>query len=136
MYWVEDGDRMADQIVRRQVLAAGGHSGTVSHVNSLQGACIAQGIIIARLVREKWPTCTITESHPKALLLSWTDASQFLLDVPTNSEHERDAGLGAYAAMAYERRASGWEDLRLQEDAVCDLVPEPRPVYWFPGDRT
>ena len=77
MYWSLEGDRRSDQIVRTIVVRLGGQSGMVSHVNSLRGACLAQGILVAVLARAKWPDSPITESHPKALLRRWQGASKF-----------------------------------------------------------
>ena len=34
LFWVAEGDRKADARIRKLVCAAGGHSGTVGHVNS------------------------------------------------------------------------------------------------------
>jgi hypothetical protein len=102
MFWVEQGDRYVDTHIRKRVCAAGGHSGTVSHVNSLRGACLVQGILTARKISERWPEAKITEAHPKALLLIWAETKIFLAaNFPASStEHERDAAIAAYSAWA------------------------------------
>ena len=71
LFWSASGDRRADSIVRKLVCKAGGRGGTVSHVNSLQGACLVEGAIAARLVRDRWPVAQITEAHPRH---SWRSA--------------------------------------------------------------
>jgi len=78
LFWVFDGDRNADLQVRALVCGAGGQSGTVSHVNSLRGACLVQGVLVARLSRERWPEVPITESHPKALRQLSAAAREFI----------------------------------------------------------
>lgn len=133
LFWTERGDRWVDSHIRKRLIAAGGSSGTVSSVNSLQGACLVQGIITARLTSKLWPTALLTEAHPKALLRISTAAEQFVgLHVPPNiQEHERDAALAAYAAWCGIVEISNWSNLALQE---------PNPIfpggnvatYWFP----
>jgi predicted nuclease with RNAse H fold len=98
------GDRLVDRQLRRRYRIAGG---TVATVNSLRGAVIAQGPMLAWLLAKKFGEVPITETHPKALLIalklhteSWkTIASK--LSIRGNepaSEHERDALLSAVVA--------------------------------------
>jgi hypothetical protein len=52
LIWSESGDRQCDRFVRGAVLrktaATGRRAGsTVSHVNSLRGACLVQGVLVA-----------------------------------------------------------------------------------------
>jgi hypothetical protein len=137
LFWVSAGDREADSFVRRLVCDAGGHSGTVSHVNSLRGACLVQGILAAKLAATLWPEARLTEAHPKALLLASSTAREFVTRVSPElkDEHQRDAALAAYTAFALASRVSGWHDL-------VDLDSEPFfpsgtvPAYWFPKQRT
>lgn len=136
LFWVEAGDRRADQTVRRAVIAHGGHNGTVGAVNSLQGACLVQGILVARHVHGTWPAVPVTEAHPKALLrvdpASATTISRLMpeFDNPRR-EHERDAALAAYTAVGCLLARPGWRDLALAEDGP--FFPAGRPVsYWFP----
>jgi len=68
LFWSESGDRKADQYVRRMVCSAGGSSGTVSHVNSLRGACLVQGVLITRMASLVWPHAEISEAHRKRSL--------------------------------------------------------------------
>ena len=131
MFWVSSGDRLSDKRVRNAVVANGGYPGTVSHVNSLRGACLAQGIIVGRLARRLWPQVPITESHPKALLRTNARSRRFSDLFTFANDHERDAALGAFAAWSWALRADGWFDLRHDETKVIDLIGEPYPSYWF-----
>lgn len=133
LFWVNQGDRKADARIRKLVCAAGGHSGTVGHVNSLRGACLVQGILAARQVADSWPSAIVTEAHPKALLRVHPAASEFLEScLPhAQSEHERDAALAAFAAWAAIKRFPGWRDLL--PDETAPFFPSGQVVsYWFP----
>jgi hypothetical protein len=137
LFWVPEGDRNADTLVRRLVCSAGGQSGTVSHVNSLRGACLVQGVLIARLSHTHWPSARMTEAHPKALLRVAAAARAFVgaPELQAVSEHVRDAALGAYAAHALVAQCAGWHDLATQERAR--FFPGGTEVaYWFPNQRT
>lgn len=137
LFWVANGDRQSDSHVRKLVCAAGGSSGTVGHVNSLRGACLVQGVLTACRVKESWPTAAITEAHPKALLRVHPRAHEFLrVHLPhPNSEHERDAALAAYAALALVLCFAGWQNLMLKESAP--FFPGGHEVsYWFPCEST
>lgn len=136
LFWVAAGDRRADARIRKLVCAAGGNSGTVSHVNSLRGACLVQGVLAAREAAELWPSAVVTEAHPKALLRLSLSAREFLaahlLEAP--SEHERDAALASYAAWAAASSFSGWRDLVRDEEAP--FFPGGHKVsYWFPVEE-
>lgn len=136
LYWIAEGDRKADVIVRKMVHIAGGSPSTVGHVNSLRGACLVQGILIARTVAETWPSTAVTEAHPKALLCVHSAAAHFLAislpDAPT--EHERDAALAAYAAWAAAAKFTGWRNLASDEDVP--FFPSGHAVsYWFPCEQ-
>lgn len=133
LFWVEEGDRRADSHIRNRVVAAGGHAGTVSSVNSLRGACLVQGILTARLVAALWPSAVVTEAHPKALLCLYAEAERFVTEhlPPICEEHERDATLAAVAAWAAVTARSSWCNLVLAE--VAPFFPGGREVsYWFP----
>jgi hypothetical protein len=137
LFWVSDGDRNADLQVRALVCSAGGQSGTVSHVNSLRGACLVQGVLVAKLSQERWPDAPITESHPKALL-RLSAAAQKFISAPkfrTVAEHVRDAALGAYAAHAMVAQSHDWHDLIAKE--LSPFFPGGnRVAYWFPKHRS
>ncbi|QLQ25266.1 MAG: DUF429 domain-containing protein [Dechloromonas sp.] len=133
LFWVAAGDRLADQVVRRMVCAAGGSSGTVSHVNSLRGACLVQGVLAAIQAHKQWPTAQLTESHPKALLLVSAAAREFAAGLGSSgaNEHERDAALAAYSANALVEQAKRWHDLVKLENSPFFPAGAPA-AYWFP----
>ena len=133
LFWVPAGDRRADQTVRRMVCSAGGSSGTVSHVNSLRGACLVQGVLAAIQAHKLWPNAQLTESHPKALLLVSAAARAFAARLGSfgTNEHKRDAALAAYSANALVANTKRWRDLVKLEDSP--FFPAGVPVaYWFP----
>lgn len=151
LFWVANGDRKADVVVRDGIrqLGAPNAGGTVQNVNSLRGACLVQGVLIAHLLRQKWPQIRITESHPKALLwlLGIANRERRAADVRVGhlseliscespcTEHMRDAALGAVAALAMIERRTGWQDLYAQETIA--FTPVSAVEYWMPiDDRT
>ena len=79
-------------------------SGTVQSVNSLRGAALVGGALLASLLRGVFPSARITESHPKALLIACYDNSEvtfanaFQIDINRQTEHERDAAIAAVCA--------------------------------------
>jgi hypothetical protein len=149
LFWIGNGDRQVDQTVRAKMRAKGAPNvwGTVQSVNSLRGACLIQGILTARLLRSRFPNIRITESHPKALLwlmgvannerrareVGMGQLSKLIdCDLPEMSEHERDAALGAVAALKMLRKADGWRDLALDERNA--FFPVKSVEYWMPID--
>ena len=137
LFWIPSGDRNVDKIVRRMVCSAGGTSGTVSHVNSLRGACLVQGIIVTDLAAKLWPRANVSEAHPKALLKVNSAARDFA-DKASDSaatEHERDAALAAFTAISHVLRFEGWHDLAMREHG--HHFPAGKPVaYWFPQESS
>jgi hypothetical protein len=133
------GGRLVDSWLRKTF---GIHSGTVQSVNSLRGAVVVQGVLLAMRVRVESPTTAITEAHPKALLKalrlndrSWSAIAEwFCLDGPVpRNEHERDALLSAVAARDGSRGI--WRDLSTDRHP-SELDPKNiwfGPVsYWWP----
>ena len=152
LYWVADGGRRSDSIVRDAIGRAGApnRSGTVQHFNSLQGSCVIQGMLLAKLLRSRYPALPVTEAHPKALLWLLGLAST---DRPANtitaeavcsfegrqfprglSEHARDAVLGAITAKAMATKESGWTDLLPTDNDAVRAVEGPL-GYWMPMTR-
>ena len=133
LFWVATGDRKADAFVRKMVCSKGGNSGTVSHVNSLRGACLVQGILIANLAIASWQNAIVTEAHPKALLWVSTAARKFaeLMSKQTSNEHERDAAIAAYTAYAFAKKQAGWHDISSLESNPFSPIGAPV-AYWFP----
>ncbi len=102
MWWAtrRGGGRAADEWLRKEY---GMLPGTVQSVNSLRGAALVGGAMLAFRVRQTFPSTAITESHPKAVLfalkLSGSDfAQRFGTSTAWNNEHERDAAIAAVCA--------------------------------------
>lgn len=102
MWWsaAAGGGRRADARLRK---AYGIPSGTVQSVNSLRGAALAGGALLASRLREVFPGIQITESHPKALLCALNldgtaFATRFGIQDVWGDEHQRDAVIGAICA--------------------------------------
>ena len=133
LFWPRSGSREVDQIVRDAIAKRGAQSsaGTVQHVNSLRGACLVQGILVAVLLQEQFPGVSITEAHPKALLHLIDAKSQLKWRDQDLSDHERDAGFGALTAWALVHRPAEWKDLLPQEDSYFSPLVEPL-AYWMP----
>jgi predicted nuclease with RNAse H fold len=141
MWWSSSagGGRRVDSWLRKTY---GIHSGTVQSVNSLRGAVIVQGIMLAMRLRERLPELPITESHPKALLLArrldrapWSKFTEMfeLKGAQPGDLHQRDALLGAVAAR--EGASGRWRDLSLDRDPN-ELDPKRlwfgSVSYWWP----
>ena len=126
------GGRYADEWLRSTYKI---HPSTVQSVNSLKGAVVVQGIMLAMMARRSFPSIPITESHPKALqkalgLRGWADiATKFQLDgSEPATEHETDALLGAVAAR--EGSLGRWTiDLSLDR-GPSEIDPKD---IWFGG---
>ena len=71
LFWSKNVDRKVDVVLRQALrntkFPASKLSGTVQTVNSLQGACVVQGPLLAWYLRDAWDHLQITESHPKVL---------------------------------------------------------------------
>ena len=67
MWWssCEGAGRKVDESIREKY---GIHPGTVQSANSLRGAALVGGAMLAFRIRQKFPDTRITETHPKALL--------------------------------------------------------------------
>jgi hypothetical protein len=149
MFWVTDGYREADRLVRKAIAHLGAKSpgGTVQHFNSLRGACVIQSVLILELLRREYPNLPITEAHPKALL--WLMGIARRGHEPKNvtprdieeiviagkrfgSEDERDAILASFTANMMIRRKSDWVDLLKHEREERVLAGKPPIGYWMP----
>ena len=102
MWWSagEGGGRRADARLRKRYGISGG---TVQSGNSLRGAALIGGALLASRIREQFPGLRITESHPKALLLAFgldgvQFAAQYGIETGWCNEHERDAAIAAVCA--------------------------------------
>jgi len=146
LFWQPKGDRNADQVVRNRIVQLGSNGGTVNAVNSMRGACLIQGMMVAMLLRKARSELAITESHPKALLWLLSIATRgnptsavalanlghlVVGEVIGASDHERDAALGAFTAFAMTAGLSGWRNLYPQESHALSPL-NPPPGYWLP----
>jgi len=103
MWWsaVPGGGRRTDTRIRKAYRIP---SGTVQSANSLRGAALVGGGLLASRMREASPGLRITESHPKALLMALKlDGAAFALrfgiqNTWVNDEHQRDAAVAAVCA--------------------------------------
>ena len=128
MWWwsaISGGGRKTDARLRK---AYGIHPGTVQSVNSLKGAALVGGALLASRVREAVPGVPITESHSKALLLALGlaysgFAARFCIRALWNDLHQRDA-----AVCAREGFEGRWP-MDLADDRA-DLEQDPR-SYWL-----
>ena len=97
MWWAsrKGGSRRADERIRSIHRHTDMKSSTVQSPNSLRGAALVGGLMLALRIREKFPGTRITESHPRAVI----HACEFDLEFfNCGNEHERDAAIGAMCA--------------------------------------
>jgi len=148
LFWVANGGRNSDLLVRNAIKKLGSKSpgGTVQQLNSLRGACLVQGPLIAKLLMDEFPSIAITETHPKALLfflglanrqnppsdIGIGNLSEYVhVDADQYSEHERDSVLGAVASWMSLKQQGEWRDLAQEEQGL--IVPfDYKPAYWMP----
>ncbi|HEX4965660.1 MAG TPA: hypothetical protein VF173_32920 [Thermoanaerobaculia bacterium] len=155
LVWSRGEGRRVEQVLRQQVRLAGSETaeGTVQHVNSLRGACVAQGMLTAVFLREAFAGLPLSEAHPKAWLwlskathrrptpaeITLADLSEWcsLPDRHPPSEHERDAAVACLSAWAMIRRPQDWHDLYLYAKEAESYSPlNPLPSYWMPKPPT
>lgn len=129
LVWSRSGPRNSDRAVRTALQQAGvkNVSGRVQDVNSLQGACLAQGLLAGIELRERFPSVPLTEAHPKALRLLCPEALAFT----HISEHGRDAVLAAFTAWALVHKPHGWSDLFAREVRFYSPLADPL-AYFMP----
>ena len=130
------GDRKADRWLRCKY---GNESpGKILAINSLYGAVLAQGAMLAVELRRRFPELPITEAHPGLLLrarfpsvderLRFDELKRcFRIHVdPGISDHERDAVIAALAAK------KGFTQKWPRDLAVKRLPEEQNPTtYWL-----
>ncbi|MFQ6097580.1 MAG: hypothetical protein ACE5O2_07625 [Armatimonadota bacterium] len=148
LFWDPSGDRRVDKHLRHIVSGARGDQRTIMPVNSLNGACLIQGMMIAMLYRECCPRIPVTEAHPKAMLYpvglnpalqtlasaGFRGTSPFRVsDTIPDDEHVRDAALAALCAWAMLRKPPNWTDL-YRQFGDNTLSPLAAPLaYYFPA---
>jgi predicted nuclease with RNAse H fold len=108
LWWssMKSGERQVDVLLRRKYRDHGIGS-SVQALNSLPGAVLVQGMMLAGEARKHWKDVKITETHPRALLKAmhlttepWsTIAGKFDLDGPEPETRDQwDALLSAAVA--------------------------------------
>ena len=146
LFWTKTGESLVDNQVRKAITELGALSpgGTIQQINSLRGACLVQGVLLAHFLYEHFPKASITESHPKALLcllgiankgkqsVKVVDLSKYVeFNKKDPQEHERDAVLGAFTAFAQRQKLKGW--VNLFERETEPVIPFNYQVgYWMP----
>ena len=136
-------NRQVDEIIRAALRGKGDSTTSVAHINSLVGADLAQGVLLAELLhQDPRLRSPITEAHPKALLTlletSRRDLGNLVRDaaiIPgADKEHREDATLAAYAAWAMHNRRPGWRNLLIGETSpLYSPYPEKMDIgYWMP----
>ena len=110
MWWAsnECSNRKADEKVRSLRQYTDMNPSTVQSPNSLRGAALIGGMMLALRIREKFPDTRITESHPKAVIHTEVVLRICKSDpVFSNyvNEYERDARIAAVCAReGFEER--------------------------------
>ena len=125
--WARNGgQRKADKHVQQW--------GTASGVNSLWGACLVQGFLLAKVLEEKHPKCLITETNPKALLNCVSAAREALEGAWKEGESEdvRDAIVSAWAAAQASESGRGGVNLYDGENKDQVYRVSAKAVYWWP----
>ena len=137
MFWSKRGNRTVDDYLRRQLKTNGFPpsklGGAVQQVNSLRGACLVQGMLLGRHLREEWNP-PLTEAHPTALryllrCIKEPDQEDMVHNLTAGLvDHELDATLSAVAAWAMIHEPHGWRNLYDQE--CCPVGTHVG--YWMP----
>lgn len=126
LFWNRKGNRGIDGVIREAARPA-----NVLAVNSLWGAVLVQGVLLAEALHQNFDALEITEAHPNALRALLDPFPPELNQFRGESEHEWDARAAAYAAWCMHRQAEGWWDLSSREPNP--VLPLGTPVsYWMP----
>ena len=138
LWWSSQGssDRHADKWLRRQYRDLR-ISRTIQAANSLQGAVLIQGMMLAYRIRKRRGNVPITEAHPKVLtkalgIAGWEATSSYfeLVDREPGDFHQRDALLAAIAAkMGF---TGAWKRDLAEERDLSELKPS---EMWFGNVR-
>ena len=165
LFWSKKGDRTVDVVLQQALTDTkfpdSKLRGTVQAVNSLRGACVVQGLLLAKYLGETSWSLTITESHPRALchLLhqmgkqdmikrltgDLADYAQYATRCLCGCEeakkpkaslddHRRDATLSAISAWAaIQPTQPKWQNLYDESKEPHRIMPFDTPVsYWMP----
>jgi len=105
MWWSsrEKAGRRVDEWLREKYKI---RSGTVQFVNSLRGAALVGGAMLAIRLREKFPRTGITEAHPKALLQALPQLG--ILSRPRKYKDERDTAFARKSGEDRKKRIASY----------------------------
>ena len=126
LFWDRRGSmhRRVDEIIQE----AGGQPVAI---NGLYGAVVAQGVLLAGLLRQHFGNLAITEAFPSALRGLLETLPVVLNPIEGETAHERDARTAAYAAWAMWNGLDGWRNLFWAEPDPFLLLEQPV-SYWMP----
>ena len=131
LFWpLHAWDRQVDLTIRRALIKKGDQTTSVQHINSLAGADLAQGILLAELLRQ-----TPRLRSPKISRGELDDLVQDAGNIQgPDKEHREDAILAAYAAWAMHHQRPGWRNLLIGETPpLYSPYREKRDIgYWMP----
>ena len=126
LFWTETGIRLVDGIID-EALEGADYGYRVQKINSLMGACLVQGVLLADQIHRQLK-CPITEVHPGALNRLDIGMIGQIVNLPVNPD-KRDATFAAYAAWHIDD--PNWRNLFLEEqDPILPL--NFRVSYWMP----
>ena len=140
MWWSsgEGGGRKSDEILRSRY---GIHPGVVQVANSLRGAALVGGALLAFRVRERFPRARITEAPTKALLRALEYSrdnfrKKFELSGWSDDEDEQDAAIAAVCAREgfTEEWPTDLADERFRHESEQDPKDywlKPMHYFWF-----
>lgn len=136
LYWSRKGlGRESDIHIRKQMKKAQAPNphGTVQAVNSLRGACLAQGIMLALVIEKRFPKCMITETHPKALLACEKRLPNCYRSnsIAKHEMHKRDAEVSAWVAAQTMGEKQKWQNLFLLEKDKSIHRFLKKTYYWW-----
>jgi hypothetical protein len=124
--WVSDGRNVDVELAAQRI-------------NSLRGACLVQGWLVAKMAEIRFPEAQISESHPKMILKRRFKAVAKALNSRElgtlvsgrfGSDHTRDAALCALSAWAMVRQRKDWEDLASRDPQAHTWLKSR--AYWLP----
>ena len=109
-------------------------------VNSLWGSVLVQGVLVAHLLRDRFPSIGLTEAHPNTVLLAlgrgfWKhkfSASQSDVTLDDPEDNRRDALIAAVAAREGFRCV--WPEDLFAKLPVSEQNPSSRwlaPVHYY-----
>lgn len=150
--WARDGGRRkSDEHIADWLRKNAQHSkGSVQAINSLRGACVVQGFLLAEALSRKYSKILFTETNPKPLrdCSNVKKSYEGVRDKDQSDEawdHIQDAIVSAWAAAqarkAYDKDWKGQVGLNLYDDENEDQIyrfpflNKKKTVYWWPDNH-